>query len=365
MGSSKRLVDQTNTSATMSSPTKKLRPTATTTTGGMDEEQEQELRKQVKIAQEQQRIREEFEKDDDRLVNPSENVIDTVMTRINDTFNGVTTIRAAGKDAHLLRLVSEKIAAQVSNIGASQQRLNGTLLSAKLIDAFSTTDRVIDFAQLGEQIQVFFRAIPTYDCMLGPVEIRLAPKKERAKREKKATEHHPVEKLKELAPANGGGEAGANGETAAESGADNLFKMHNELQKELARKLMEKGQPDDHLSVFEAVVDPKSFTQTVENVFALTFLVKVSLAWLKVDPEEQVPTVIGVASNTRSETQSTQTASATPPKRSVDSQFIAAISYEDWERIRDEYEIQQGLMQHRVSNIYDDAKQEDQDEEEE
>jgi hypothetical protein len=206
---------------------------------------------------------------------------------------------------------------------------------------FGNDKNEVDFAKLGNEVKVFFRAIPSCDFMLGGLDVKPPEKKEKAKRESRSTKltDHPVEKPQELTAATGTA-SGAKGENG--NGQD-MFTLHKDLQNEMSKAVKRKGR----VGMFETVVDPDSFTQTVENIFALTFLVKDGLMMVEVDEDEKVPQVVPV--NPNNELQH-KTANQS------ESQFIATFSLGDWERIREEFSIQQGLMNHRELPIYDDAR---------
>ena len=340
MGSSKRLVAtvRSEEDEVETSPSKRLQQVDDN--DNEEDDEEERLRRQLNVSKKQKEILHIFETKEDELVNPASDSLDKVGTALEKTFKDVLDIRTACVDANLLTRFSEKITRQTANIGQSKQKLTGSVLSSKLFESFPVAEatKEIDFARLGNQVQVFFRSIPRHDCMLGPIDLKLAPKKEKVKREKKATVEYKVEKPKEMRSTAAAG--GENAENVLIDNSKNMFRLHENLQKELFTKLRGKV---ENVPVFDAVMDPKSFTQTVENLFALTFLVKDACAWIKID--DDVPTVTPIAKNNEA-----KHGQEIPP----DTQFIAAFSYDDWQHICQEFDIQKGLLEHRDMDIYDD-----------
>jgi len=288
---------------------------------------------QERLAKEQKALRTDIECHQEDLALPKSGLFDGYAKQAQDTFQKVEDVRSAIKDAEIVRLLSESVAKQAGNIGLSNQKITGMLFFQKLSDVFSSTTPLgkpaFDFAELGRQTQVFFRPLPQFDCLLGSINIQFAPKKERAKREKRtegaASSMASSTQLKE---------------EAADDSGQGMYKLHQDLHKELAKKLKESERA---IPVFETVVDPKSFTQTVENIFAMSFLVKDGYARLTVDEDEPMMQ----ASNLDK--------TAAQSKHEV--QFVAAFSYEDYMKICEEFEIEQGGLKHRTQDIYDDAKQ--------
>ena len=353
MGSSKRLTANMDDSASedskvVTSSSKRHRKSKKHEYENGDEDADSDnddlqLQRQLRANMEHKALKEILNEKDDELANPASKVFDEVLKTTNKTFKeSVHDVRSAGTDAMILRTLAEKVSKQAANIGEANQRVNATLLSNKLIDWFGESGtREVDFARLGHEVKVFFRSIPSFDCMFGPLELRPAPKKEKVKRERKVTVEHPVERPREMT---GGttttSSKGQNG--ADETQPNDQFQLHTRLQNELHRKVSK----NRNINMFEAVVDPKSFTQTVENVFALTFLVKDGLAQVKVE-DDQVPRLQSLNKNNPTEVKAPSNG---------DSQFIATFSYEDWQRIQEEFNIERGLLEHRVDTIYDDAR---------
>jgi len=268
------------------------------------------------------------------LVDPKNTLFDKVVKNANESFQYVDTIKNGTKDAKLMADLSKLLTDQVKQVGASNQTITTTLLSNCLARAFKN-DGDVDYAKVGFQARVFFRAIPSFDSMLGSAAIKPPPKKEKVKREKvKIDNSAPVEKPKLLQKRAEGGDAA---EAEAEDDESNLFKLHPKLQSELTSLLDQAG--GGEVNMFDVVVDPQSFTQTVENVFALSFLVKDTK--VRMDVKDDVPVVCSFAST---------------PNKPKDVQFVATLDHATWKRICEEFEIEKGQMQHRVLPIYDDVR---------
>lgn len=350
MGSSKRLVARMDESSSETSPqpTKRQKivserkATAEQNRNDDSHEAQKFLENRAKCATKHQEIRDTIALRDDELVNPASDLIEHVLTDTNDILReaGVTAdVRLLGDNTRIVRILTEKVSKQASNIGEASQRINSTVLSNNLKNWFpdSNVPSAVNFAQIGLEVKVFFRSIPSFDCMLGPLDLKLAPKKEKVKRERTVAKNVVAEKPKEI-------NAAAAGKGEAEE--VDQFMLHKELQQE-----MFKGLESKPTNFFEAVVDPKSFTQTVENIFAMTFLVKDKLVALQANGDMPVARAIRGELNPLFQTKDGQSA-VVPP----DTQFVAVFSYEDYERMMTEYTTQKTMMKHRVEAIYDDAK---------
>jgi len=137
--------------------------------------------------------------------------------------------------------------------------------------------------------------------------------------------------------------ASAAGKTAEENKVADGFEMLKKVEAEVKQKLKQTTLVDpehykkglkDPIDAFELLVDPESFAQTVENIFAFSFLVKDGWASLKVDGEG----VPKAASTVR------------PDSNVKETQAILAFNMNDWNRIKGTFEIQHGML--KVSLCY-------------
>lgn len=131
----------------------------------------------------------------------------------------------------------------------------------------------LDWHKIGESVSSLFRRTPTITFMNGPIKVERKEKK-RKERPKKSKDDIVEEKEAE--------------EMAETSKQDATTKEVQSLYKKLKNqsKKRKKEHTDGHLSVLEVLVDPNSFTKTIENFFYFSFLVKEGRASFELNQDE-------------------------------------------------------------------------------
>ncbi|KAG2388454.1 hypothetical protein C9374_000618 [Naegleria lovaniensis] len=119
----------------------------------------------------------------------------------------------------------------------------------------------LDWNKIGESVSGLFRRTPTITFMNGPIKVERKEKK-RKERPKKSKDDIVEEKEAEEM-------TDVTKQDATTKEVQNLYKKLKSQTKK--RK---KEHTDEHLSVLEVLVDPNSFTKTIENFFYFSFLVK-------------------------------------------------------------------------------------------
>jgi hypothetical protein len=131
------------------------------------------------------------------------------------------------------------------------------------------------------------------------------------------------------------------GEKAVEA----TYTINQDITDEEAQDLMrEHGLADNgHVPLFDFCVNPKSFGQTVENMFYVSFLIKEGSVGLGFD-SRGMPTLGLVGDKTLEERQEA-------PKN----QAVFTLDFEMWEEIIESHGIQKSLIPHRREEEYDDG----------
>lgn len=127
------------------------------------------------------------------------------------------------------------------------------------------------------------------------------------------------------------------------------FNMNEDMTDEDAQDLMrEHGVADNgNVPLFDFCVNPKSFGQTVENMFYVSFLIKEGSVGLDFD-SRGLPTLGLVGEKTLEERQEA-------PKN----QAVFTLDFEMWEEIIESHGIQKSLIPHRREEEYDDGTNRD------
>eukprot|EP00814_Leptocylindrus_danicus_P020231 CAMPEP_0116027424 /NCGR_PEP_ID=MMETSP0321-20121206/14639_1 /TAXON_ID=163516 /ORGANISM="Leptocylindrus danicus var. danicus, Strain B650" /LENGTH=321 /DNA_ID=CAMNT_0003500813 /DNA_START=50 /DNA_END=1015 /DNA_ORIENTATION=- len=209
----------------------------------------------------------------------------TAFDQIRDTnnalFKKVRYAREAVLDGENLDAITTRASRQADRL-VSVARYDAAKFVRKLKSKATNREHNFDWTMLGREVGTCFNAVPGINFMNGPVDHHVAEKKrvvrERRKRgsQEEGEEERP-EDLKEM-------EKGDGRLTAAEhhykSVRETLIKRSSEVRKEEQRNgKKQKGE----INMVQYLFNPKSFTQTVENIFHYSFLVKKGDAGVRVD----------------------------------------------------------------------------------
>jgi hypothetical protein len=201
-----------------------------------------------------------------------------------------------------------------------------------------------DWFSLGRSCGVCFNSVPERVSFLaGPLDAEL-PDRKKAARERKKREPGPkvdeVELKHVKAPGDGGDED--EDDTAADK-ANRLSaceKNLKDMKKVLNKKTTKSNAADTSGTHF--LLNPKSFTQSVENIFAFSFLVKKGEA------------AIGIRENpglgeTRGLYVAPRVLSADAPTQAK--QSVVSFTMRDWKRLCNGYGIEEGDLPNRPAKF--------------
>jgi len=283
-----------------------------------------------------------METNKEELANPQSKAVEDIMNRANATFKDASTVKHLVNDSEILLSISHAVQEQASKIGKAHAPITLASFKTALRTLYGETH--VNWARLGRDLRVYSSSVPEFDVMLGPVDIVPPPKKEKEVKPKLAKVIHEQEKPQDLKSA-AAAAAAKGGVDERADGFEMLKRIEAEVKQQMKKHTLvdadnyNKGQKAP-MDMFELLVDPDSFAQTVENVFAYSFIVKDGWASLKLGADGMP-----------------KAASTQRPDSGVrETQAILAFTMDDWKRIVATYGIEKGLVKHRTAGYEDEKK---------
>jgi hypothetical protein len=192
------------------------------------------------------------------------------------------------------------------------------------------TARRLDFSALGGALRGAFAAAPGVGCMLGPLSAVAKPRKA-STRAPRAALAAVVTAVEAAAGAAGGGEGGDKQETDRQM--EGLFRALLRLG----------GAP---CTVLRAMLNPASFGQTVENLFALSFLVRDQRVRMFHDADGALAVAALSTADQKAAAAERKVAAASRAPREG-TQLVLGLSQEDWQVMRNVLTADEVLLPHR------------------
>mmetsp|Transcript_39899 Transcript_39899/g.76303 ORF Transcript_39899/g.76303 Transcript_39899/m.76303 type:complete len:356 (-) Transcript_39899:55-1122(-) len=177
-------------------------------------------------------------------------------------------------------------------------------------------DAGIAWMSLGQRATRFFRTPPTFTCMLGPVSVQVKERKKKERRVKQADVHHALVQPEQILTKT---------DDKQQETDRNLQKMLSVLKQCKRAK------------VAQVINNPRSFGQTVENLFTLSFLVRNGRAMYEYGSDGSVDVVY-----TREPTQEDMRDGS-----AESGQFVFRLTMADWEEMQAYVGTPSFLMPHR------------------
>uniref|UniRef100_UPI0037E8C0BE non-structural maintenance of chromosomes element 4 homolog A n=1 Tax=Semicossyphus pulcher TaxID=241346 RepID=UPI0037E8C0BE len=221
------------------------------------------------------------------MVSLSNNKLTEVLEEANKLFKDVRQTREAALDAQLLVVASDLGKEKASQLFSEGTAFDPTAFTQHLL-SFMGLNRLEDgddehqngaavdgylpqdaWHRLARRAECCFRAAPSFHFMRGSFHAEPPPPKQRIERQRKV----PGKEAKRIMPTQ-------------------LKKMEDSHQdatvKEVERILgflkgYHKDDPKSPISYYEFVIDPNSFSRTVENIFHTSFLIRDGLARMYLD----------------------------------------------------------------------------------
>ncbi|KAM6183525.1 non-structural maintenance of chromosomes element 4 homolog A isoform 2-T2 [Erethizon dorsatum] len=270
------------------------------------------------------------------ILNASDKLTE-VLEEANNLFNGVSRAREAVLDAQFLVLASdlgkEKAKKLRSDLNSFDMlRYVETLLTHMGVNPLEAEELIRDedssdfefivydsWKISGKTAENTFNKTHTFHFLLGSIQGESPVPKPRVDRPKK------VRIIQE--------------ETTMPAQLKSMGESHQEAtEKEVERILgllqtYFREDPDTPISFFDFVVDPHSFSRTVENMFHVSFIIRDGFAQIRLD-RDRLPIIEPANEETEGIDHNTQ----------VRNQAVIALSYRDWEEIVKTFEISEPLI---------------------
>jgi non-structural maintenance of chromosomes element 4 len=223
-------------------------------------------------------------------------------------------------------------------------RYDAIRLSTKLKQKLSTRG-TFDWKKLGAEVGVCFNALPSNITFLaGPLNTDYTPKERKKPERRQKTSDSDNEEEEQKPEDVKNQQKDADKLSAVEQNiqtvSDVLMKRCAQEHKRIAEQLdlddlePSKRQRVGEIGAIEYLFNPKSFTQTVENIFHFSFLLKDGRACIY-NTDDKGPVV-----------QPHPHVADHPPPR----QCIISFNMRDWRRLTETYQVEKSLIPHRTGS---------------
>jgi len=237
----------------------------------------------VALRRGQRKVQEEIQQKKNDLARSETGVFEEVTTKNNMLFAQVNFPREAVQDADNLALITEYTQAQADALQSATSWIDEdrflSLLRRKGMQDPNHPQK-FSWAALGGAVGCCYRAVPSVGFMYGPIARPPKEVKARQRREKF------VETAEAVVP--------EQEKEAAQKQTDITAQRHDDLEKRLKKSFFPPGvdpkEASEKLPFLNFICQPKSFTQTVENIFDLSFAVREGNVGLELD-EDGLPVI--------------------------------------------------------------------------
>jgi hypothetical protein len=223
-------------------------------------------------------------------------------------------------------------------------RYDALRFSIKLKQSLSTNG-AFDWKKLGSEVGVCFNALPSNVCFLaGPLDSEYTPKQrkkfERRARVVDSDAEEPEDKPEDVKEQDKDGDK----LSAVEQNIHVVEKVLKKKCRQASDTTKEEFDGDDmpeakrqrlgEINAVETLFNPKSFTQTVENLFHFSFILKSANA--QIYATKDAGPMVRIAPETG--------------EQPVPRQAIISLNMRDWRRMTEAYNVDKSLVPHRTGS---------------
>ncbi|XP_035256072.1 non-structural maintenance of chromosomes element 4 homolog A isoform X3 [Anguilla anguilla] len=262
---------------------------------------------------------------------PSSDKLTEVLKQADQLFNNVRQAREAALDAQFLVLATDLGKEKACQLQADGSTFDPSVYAEHLL-TFMGLNRLEEedsdeeggylpqdaWQRLGAKAQDCFRTAPSFRFMLGSFMAEPPPPRQRVERQRKA----PNKEVKRIMPTQ----------------VKKVDESHQEAtEKEVERILgylqqYHQEDPNSPISYFEFVIDPRSFSRTVENIFHVSFLIRDGLARMYLDTDK-LPYIAPV-----------EQGEAEAGGSSSRQQCVISLSQANWKEIIQAFDIKEAMI---------------------
>ena len=212
------------------------------------------------VQQHLRKLKEKQERNVDEAARPGSTTLQELTNLSNHFYQHVRAPTEAAMDADVQVGLARMGLAKSNNLNQGMRRYEAKEFIARLRDYVQTDAGHLDWLNLGKSARFYYRRSAGLSTMYGPITVEM--------KERKATQRQARDVIeKAIAP-----DVITN--TQTDQSANETSKRVIMVMKALAALHQQRRAAGLDIEFFEFVVNPNSFTQTVENIFHLSFGVK-------------------------------------------------------------------------------------------
>nr|XP_057915222.1 non-structural maintenance of chromosomes element 4 homolog A [Doryrhamphus excisus] len=283
---------------------------------------------------------ESVQRNRDDILSPFNNKLIDVLEEANTLFENVRQTREAALDAKFLVVATDLGQEKASQLVAEGTAFDTSAFAEHLLSFMGLNrlengreeqerDQVEGYLpsdawhRLAKRAESCFLTAPTFHYMMGSFHAEPPPPKQRIERQRKA----PSAEAKRIMPTQ--------------------LKKMEESQQEATEKEVERilaclksyhqDDPSSPISYYEFVIDPNSFSRTVENIFHTSFLIRDGLAQMCLD-SSKLPCIAPV-----------EEMEMEAGGSSRQNQCIISISPKSWKELVDAFDITEAMIPPKIN----------------